>query len=44
MIWNVERTQEGKAIAKHRDDFREGGPNKKKQIEHSLLQELARVH
>jgi DNA invertase Pin-like site-specific DNA recombinase len=34
----VERTQEGKSIAKQRDDFREGRPNKftKKQIEHAL--------
>ena len=34
----VERTQEGKAIAKQKDDFREGRPNKysKKQIEHAL--------
>lgn len=34
----VERTQEGKAIARLRDDFREGRPNKftKKQIEHAL--------
>jgi len=34
----VERTQEGKAIAKQRDDFREGRPNKysKKQISHAL--------
>lgn len=34
----VERTQEGKAIAKQRDDFREGRPNKfsKKQIGHAL--------
>lgn len=34
----VERTQEGKAIAKQRDDFREGRPNKysKEQIEHAL--------
>ena len=34
----VERTQEGKAIAKQRDDFREGRPNKftRKQIEHAL--------
>lgn len=34
----VERTQEGKAIARQRDDFREGRPNKfsKKQIEHAL--------
>lgn len=35
----VERTQEGKAIAKQRDDFREGRPNKfsKKQIDHALV-------
>lgn len=34
----VERTQEGKAIARKRKDFREGRPNKysKKQIEHAL--------
>lgn len=34
----VERTQEGKAIARQRDDFREGRPPKysKKQIEHAL--------
>jgi len=34
----VERTQEGKAIAKQKDDFREGRPNKysKNQIEHAL--------
>lgn len=34
----VERTQEGKAIAKQRDDFKEGRPNKysKKQIEHAM--------
>ncbi|SER07508.1 hypothetical protein SAMN05216362_1457 [Piscibacillus halophilus] len=34
----VERTQEGKAIAKQRDDFREGRPKKynKKQIEHAI--------
>ncbi|MBY0144321.1 recombinase family protein [Neobacillus niacini] len=34
----VERTQEGKAIAKQNPDFREGRPNKfgKKQIEHGL--------
>ncbi|MGE7663518.1 recombinase family protein [Peribacillus sp. NPDC097197] len=34
----VERTQEGKAIAKLREDFREGRPNKfsRKQIEHAL--------
>lgn len=34
----VERTQEGKAIAKQRGDFREGRPRKysKKQIEHAL--------
>jgi DNA invertase Pin-like site-specific DNA recombinase len=34
----VERTQEGKVIARQRDDFREGRPVKygKKQIEHAL--------
>jgi DNA invertase Pin-like site-specific DNA recombinase len=34
----VERTQEGKAIAKQKEGFREGRPNKftKKQIEHAL--------
>jgi DNA invertase Pin-like site-specific DNA recombinase len=34
----VERTQEGKAIAKQKPDFREGGPKKfsKKQINHAL--------
>lgn len=34
----IERTQEGKAIAKQRDDFREGRPNKysQKQIDHAL--------
>lgn len=34
----VERTQEGKAIARLQDDFREGRPKKfnKKQIEHAL--------
>ncbi|MFP5111601.1 recombinase family protein [Bacillaceae bacterium C204] len=34
----VERTQEGKAIAKQREDFREGRPPKfeKKQIKHAL--------
>jgi DNA invertase Pin-like site-specific DNA recombinase len=34
----VERTQEGKAIARQRDDFREGRPKKfgKQQIEHAL--------
>ncbi|MFD1675949.1 recombinase family protein [Alicyclobacillus fodiniaquatilis] len=34
----VERTQEGKAIARQRDDFREGRPNKytKKQMDHAL--------
>lgn len=34
----IERTQEGKAIAKQKDDFREGRPRKysKKQIEHAL--------
>ncbi|MBF7145190.1 recombinase family protein [Bacillus toyonensis] len=40
----VERTQEGKAIAKQRDDFKEGRPNKfsKKQIEHAL--NLLEIH
>ncbi|MBB3908792.1 DNA invertase Pin-like site-specific DNA recombinase [Anoxybacillus rupiensis] len=40
----VERTQEGKAIAKQREDFREGRPKKysKKQIEHAL--ELLKTH
>lgn len=34
----IERTQEGKAIAKQKEDFREGRPKKftKKQIEHAL--------
>lgn len=34
----VERTQEGKAIAKQREDYREGRPNKysKQQMEHAL--------
>lgn len=34
----VERTQEGKAIAKLREDFREGRPNKyaQKQIQHAI--------
>lgn len=34
----VERTQEGKAIARQRDDFKEGRPKKfnKKQVEHAL--------
>lgn len=34
----VERTQEGKAIAKQRDDFKEGRPKKysKKKIDHAL--------
>ncbi|SSS88048.1 resolvase IS26 [Acinetobacter baumannii] len=34
----VERTQEGKAIARQREDFREGRPNKysKKQVSHAL--------
>ncbi|WP_409253856.1 recombinase family protein [Bacillus sp. SCS-153A] len=34
----IERTQEGKAIARQREDFREGRPNKfsKKQLEHAL--------
>ncbi len=40
----VMRTQEGKAIAKQRDDFREGRPSvhKKKAIEHAL--ELLATH
>lgn len=40
----VERTQEGKAIAKLRDDFREGRPKKfkRKQIQHAL--ELLETH
>lgn len=40
----VERTQEGKAIAKQRGDFKEGRPNKfsKKQIAHAL--ELLETH
>lgn len=35
----VERTQEGKAIARQKEDFREGRPKvySKKQIEHALL-------
>lgn len=34
----VERTQEGKAIAKQREDFKEGRPNKytKKQLDHAM--------
>ncbi|MEK4031032.1 recombinase family protein [Pseudobacillus sp. FSL P4-0506] len=40
----VERTQEGKAIAKQRPDFREGRPRKytRKQIEHAL--DLLELH
>ncbi|MFL0365621.1 recombinase family protein [Pseudobacillus sp. 179-B 2D1 NHS] len=40
----VERTQEGKAIAKQREGFREGRPKKysKKQIEHAL--DLLELH
>lgn len=40
----VERTQEGKAIAKLRDDFREGRPRKfgKKQV--TLALELLKIH
>ncbi|MBT2755881.1 recombinase family protein [Mesobacillus foraminis] len=40
----VERTQEGKAIARQREDYREGRPNKftKRQINHAL--ELLKVH
>ncbi|MGG1630068.1 recombinase family protein [Rossellomorea sp. NRS-1567] len=35
----VERTQEGKAIARQKENFREGRPNKygKKKIEHALM-------
>jgi DNA invertase Pin-like site-specific DNA recombinase len=35
----VERTQEGKAIAKQREDFKDGRPKKfsKKQVDHALL-------
>jgi len=40
----VERTQEGKALAKQRDDFREGRPRKysKQKVEHAL--ELFKNH
>jgi DNA invertase Pin-like site-specific DNA recombinase len=40
----VERTQEGKAIAKQHDDFKEGRPRKfgKQQIQHAL--ELLDTH
>ncbi|MEC2390158.1 recombinase family protein [Bacillus mycoides] len=40
----VERTQEGKALAKQRDDFREGRPRKhsKQQVQHAL--ELLKTH
>jgi DNA invertase Pin-like site-specific DNA recombinase len=40
----VERTQEGKALAKQRDDFREGRPRKhsKQQVLHAL--ELLKTH
>lgn len=40
----VERTQEGKALAKQREDFREGRPRKysKAQIQHAL--ELLKTH
>ncbi|MEK4031364.1 recombinase family protein [Pseudobacillus sp. FSL P4-0506] len=40
----VERTQEGKAIAKQREGFREGRPKKysKKQLEHAL--DLLKLH
>ena len=40
----VERTQEGKALAKQRNDFKEGRPNKynKKQMEHALS--LLEIH
>ncbi|WP_033707188.1 recombinase family protein [Bacillus mycoides] len=40
----VERTQEGKALARQRDDFREGRPRKhsKQQVQHAL--ELLKTH
>lgn len=40
----VERTQEGKAIAKQREDFKEGRPKKynKKKIDHAL--QLLQIH
>ncbi|MBT2729207.1 recombinase family protein [Bacillus sp. ISL-75] len=40
----VERTQEGKALAKQRDDFREGRPRKhsKQQVQHALV--LLKTH
>lgn len=40
----VERTQEGKALAKQRDDFREGRPRKhtKQQVQHAL--KLLEIH
>ena len=40
----VERTQEGKAIAKQREDYREGRPKKytKKQLDHALI--LLKTH
>jgi DNA invertase Pin-like site-specific DNA recombinase len=40
----VARTQEGKALAKQRDDFREGRPKKhsRQQVQHNL--ELLKTH
>ncbi|OJD62932.1 recombinase family protein [Bacillus sp. NH11B] len=40
----VERTQEGKALARQRDDFKEGRPRKhsKQQVQHAL--ELLKIH
>jgi DNA invertase Pin-like site-specific DNA recombinase len=40
----IERTQEGRAIAKQREDYKEGRPNKfnRKQLEHAL--ELLETH
>lgn len=40
----VERTQEGKTLAKQREDFREGRPSKytKQQVQHAL--ELLETH
>ncbi len=40
----VERTQEGKAIAKQRDDFREGRPKKYKKAQIDLALRLLENH
>ncbi|TDL77386.1 recombinase family protein [Rhodococcus qingshengii] len=40
----VERTQEGKAIAKQREDFREGRPNKFKKIQYEHALQLLETH